>query len=344
MLCWPLSLLAALAVGSCDLPSGAGSRADAAAVAAARTFLASYSLPSGRVVRRDQGSDTVSEGQAYAMLAAAAIGDRRRFGAVWRWTRLHLRRPDGLFSWHWVGGSVVDPQPAADADLEIARALLVGACRWRAPALRRQALAVGRALLAHETATRGGRLIMAAGPWATGSPVTVNPSYFDPAALRGLARWSGDRRFTTLAVGTRSVVAAVSRPLPPDWATVDDRGVATASGPPGQMVAPSYGYDAPRTLVWLASDGTSAGRAAARAAWPALRSDVPRHPLAAVADAAAAAAAGATRERDRLLAEADRLAIGGPTYYGVAWRALGRLLLTTDRLSICTPRTTRSSR
>src|SRR5437868_2122742 len=72
-----------------------------AARAAANRFLDGYLAPDGRVVRHDQGGDTVSEGQAYAMLVAVATGDRSRFDRAWRWSERHLRRRDGLMSWHW---------------------------------------------------------------------------------------------------------------------------------------------------------------------------------------------------------------------------------------------------
>lgn len=90
--------------------------------AAADRFLDRYVDGEGRVVRHDQGGDTVSEGQAYALLLAAALGDRRRFALVWRWTRERLQRPDGLLSFLWRDGKVEDPQAAADADLDAARA------------------------------------------------------------------------------------------------------------------------------------------------------------------------------------------------------------------------------
>lgn len=327
----------AVLLGGC----AGGSAASDPPTGAARAFLSRYAAPSGRVVRTDQGGDTVSEGQAYGMLAAAALGDRPRFDAIWGWTKTHLARRDGLFSWHWAGGRVADAQAASDADLEIARALLVGGCRWHDTGLTRSGTAVGRAILAHETARRGGRLVLAAGPWATGSPVTVNPSYVDPAALRALAAATGDGRFTALADGSRDAIAAVSHPLPPDWATIDDGGHATPSGPPGRVVPASYGFDAARTLVWMATGG-HADATLARAAWPALRARSAGSPVFGVAGAAAAVAAGDVRGRDRMLAAATRAQDAHPTYYGAAWLALGRLLLTSDRLHVCTstPRTT----
>src|SRR5687768_9451710 len=95
----------ALLVAACAATGAAVSPAPpdpvAGATAAGRAFLDTYVEPDGRVVRRDEGGDTVSEGQAYALLIAVALGDRQRFEAVWSWTRDHLRRPDGLLSWRW---------------------------------------------------------------------------------------------------------------------------------------------------------------------------------------------------------------------------------------------------
>ncbi|MGZ6674332.1 MAG: glycosyl hydrolase family 8, partial [Solirubrobacteraceae bacterium] len=110
-------------------PTGSTRAAPDKARAAAQGFLARYVDPDGRVVRRDQGGDTVSEGQAYGMLLAAAIGDRARFDRVWGWTRAHLQRGDGLFAWR-----PGDQQSAADADLDAARALFVAARRFHRPA------------------------------------------------------------------------------------------------------------------------------------------------------------------------------------------------------------------
>jgi endoglucanase len=54
-----------------------------AAQAAGREFLDEQALQDGRVIRRDQGADAVSEGQAYAMLIAVGIDDHARFASVW---------------------------------------------------------------------------------------------------------------------------------------------------------------------------------------------------------------------------------------------------------------------
>src|SRR5437764_15380035 len=63
-----------------------------------KQFLAHYLQPDGRIVRTDQGADTVSEGQAYALLLTAAVGDEHRFDRTWSWTHHNLNRADHLFS------------------------------------------------------------------------------------------------------------------------------------------------------------------------------------------------------------------------------------------------------
>src|SRR5205823_12290093 len=114
--------------------------------------------------RRDQGGDTVSEGQAYAMLVAAAIRDRTRFDRAWTWSRTHLRRRDGLMSWHWQAGHVTGADPAADADLDMARALVIAGRRFGDAAYRRAGSRMARALLAEETARVRGLPVLVAGP------------------------------------------------------------------------------------------------------------------------------------------------------------------------------------
>ncbi len=71
-----------------------------------------------------------SESQGYTMVVSALLNDRETFYRVWKWTKKNLQREDGLFSWLWINGAVVDRNNATDADLLIAYALLIGYERW----------------------------------------------------------------------------------------------------------------------------------------------------------------------------------------------------------------------
>ena len=131
---------------------GAGSGARRPPPAA--RFLRDYVDADGRVVRHDQGGDTASEGQAYALLLA--VGRRRR-----RPLRDHLgldprdlQRPDGLFV-ALAGRPRRRRHPAADADLDIAAALALAADRLP-PTVRAEARRIADAVMDHETTTVAG--------------------------------------------------------------------------------------------------------------------------------------------------------------------------------------------
>lgn len=297
-------------------------------------FLERYVEDDGRVVRHDQGGDTVSEGQAYAMLLAVAEGDGERFARVWEWTREHLRRPDGLLSWHWADGRVTDRQAAADADLDAARALLLAAKRFDEPRYAAEGRALGRAVSEHETANS----VLVAGPWTED---VVNPSYWSPRAFAAIER-------VDLNPSTRRLTDQLTADgLPPDWARVEPEG-AVPTGPPsgGDAV---YSYDAVRLPIRLAESCQPEDRALAARLWPRLREQpgaarraldgTPlsggEHPAALAGAAAAAHAAGDGDAARDLLGRAEQLDERRPSYYGAAWVELTRAMLVDRTLGSC---------
>jgi endo-1,4-beta-D-glucanase Y len=328
-------------------PAGAG------AGGSAQRFLDLYMAADGRVVRRDQGGDTVSEGQAYAMLLAVAAHDRDRFETAWRWTRENLQRDDGLLAHRWQEGRIVDADPAADADLDAAHALVLAGRRFDAPDLRREGLEIAAAILTEETIESAEGRVLVAGPWArTGRP-WINASYFSPRAFALLGRVSRDPRWRELRRSSRRLTDALTAHtpgLPPDWARLAPAGWAVpAAAPGGRASAPRFGYDAVRVpLRWAAACARTERRLAARP-WPFLHGQAGggiaaaygldgrrlapgTHPAALVAGAAAAFSAGdrgaGGRLLDRAAAEERRVS----TYYGAALVALGRVLLQSSRL------------
>ena len=307
-------------------------------------FLDTYVDPDGRVVRRDQGGDTVSEGQAYALLLAAAEGDEGTVDAVWDWTRTHLQRPDGLLSWTWRDGAVVDANSAADADVDAAHALVLAGEVFDRPDLRADGLRLAAAVLDHETATTSLGRVLLAGQWADSEPYRVNPSYSAPVTYRLLAEATGDTRWAELEAGDRAVVGRLldAAPLPPDWAQVHADGSVDAMPPPGGGEV-GYGLDAQRVAVRYAASCTAADRALAERIGTAVDTTpgsvrgiydlggTPRvdwqHPVSLVSAAATTEAAGRDAEADRLLRAAATVDADGPTYYGAAWAALGEAFL-----------------
>lgn len=337
-------------------PRGApGLSSDRAAVVAADRFLDRYMQPDGRVVRRDQGGDTVAEGQAYAMLAAVAINDQERFDAAWGWARDELQRSDGLLANRWADGRVEDPNPATDADLDAARALLLAERRFGDRRYAAQGEAIGDAVLAGETIvdSRTGARALAAGTWARDRRV-VNPSYASPASFRALDQRAEGRAWRGVASTERRTLGALTRGgrLPPDWGTRSLDGRVRATPPPGRSERPvEYAFDAVRVPIRLAESCAPADRRIAARLWPTLRrtgnagvlprrldgtpSGAIQHASALAGAAGAARAAGDRRAAADLLDRAVRADRADPTYYGAAWAALGKLMLQTDRLEPC---------
>ena len=350
-----VSVLLAACTDEAGVAPVSGGASDDAARAAARRFLDTYVEPDGRVVRRDQGGDTVSEGQAYAMLLAAAIGDREIFDRTWTWAADHLRRDDGLLSWHWDDGRVQDVQSAADADLDAARALVVAARRFEEDGYLTQARGLAAAILEHETVDSSHGPVLVAGPWAATPSATMNPSYFSPRAFAALGAATGDGAWQETADAAASVVEDLldREALPPDWATLAGDGAVTPAAQPGSGADSRYGFDAVRVPLRFAEACDDRGRRIAARVWktlgpahdegrlaPVLALDgSPRsegeHPAALVGAAAAAQAAGDGGAAAALLEEAEALDQREPGYYGAALVALGRVMLQTKLLGVC---------
>jgi endo-1,4-beta-D-glucanase Y len=317
----------------------------------AARFLSHFVEPSGRVVRRDQGGDTVSEGQAYAMLIAVATGDRQTFDRVWRWTRANLQRDDALLSWHWQHGHVDDDSPSADADLDAAHALALAARRFKRPDLAAQARRMGQAIRAIETINTPAGGVLAAGPWSTPQRLS-NPSYTDPGAIKTLSKLGDHAGWQRLATASARMVGSVAHAgtLPPDWAKVMDDGSADPSSPPGTTQAPEYAFDAARVPIRFAASCTLDGRRLAAHLWPHLRAQpalLPRKldgrparqaqpsSVGLAGAAAAAAAAGKPGTAARLLDQASASEQKRPTYFGSALVALTRAGVMTPLLGSC---------
>ncbi len=317
------------------------------------SFLDRFVTADGQVTR-DGADDTVSEGQAYAMLMSVAIGDRDGFDTIWSWTKTNLLGTSGTLAWHWRDGTIVDANAATDADVDAARALALAAARFDSYEYRDDAVALSAAVLTENIVYTSTGSLLAPGPWAADvTPYVANPSYIAPAAFAQLGDISDDTRWPSLADSGNALLQAITADgsrLPPDWMVVDSNGSPAASAAPnGSAVA--YGYEAFRTLPRLAEACDTRSRDLAAALWaPVQRTlDDPSetanldgseqtsgdNTLFMLAAASAAQAAGDNDRADELLDLAERIDSASPTYYLGAWVALTRLMLDTDLLGGC---------
>ena len=315
----------------------------------AQHFFDRFVDPNGRVVRRDQGGDTVSEGQAYAMLLAVALDDRQKFMRVWNWTQHNIQRDDGLLSWHWQNGQVDDDQPSADADFDTARALALASYRFKRPQLATESHRIASAALAIETIKTAAGPVVAAGPWSVPQGLT-NFSYTDPRALSLLARLGNAGNWQRVARASTQTVANTAGALPPDWATVTQDGTVTPSPSPAAHAPPEYSFDAARVPIRFAASCSGSERALAARLWPQLRaapallprkldgkpaSSAKQTSVGLAGAAAAAAAAGKRHDATKLLGEASAKEREKPTYFGSALVAITRATVVTPMLGRC---------
>lgn len=240
-----------------------------------RAYARRFIRRSGRVIDRSDGNRTTSEGQAYALVRAAWADDEATFNRVLRWTRTHLQGGDStaLPAWWWGlrdgAWGVVDPNPAADADVWMAYAMLVAAERWNRPELLHEARGMIASIWRGEVAAVGPWTVLLPGPWAQSQdPVRINPSYLLPFAFRAFAEVDPDHDWMALVDGSYDVLGILMSgdTLPPDWAHFER---STGQRAPEPDDAPensaAHGWEALRVAWTLAADARWHGEPRARA-------------------------------------------------------------------------------
>ena len=190
----------------------------------------------GRVI--DASSDqqiTVSEGQAYALFFALVANDRATFDKLLTWTENNLAQGDlvaHLPAWIWGKRTegehagtwgVIDRNPASDADLWIAYALLEAGRLWKERRYTALGTLVARRALREETAILPslGRTLLPGPVGFHPSPDVwrLNPSYVPLPVMRRLAVvLDDDPSWKTLVeTSARLILNTAPRGFSPDW-------------------------------------------------------------------------------------------------------------------------------
>lgn len=202
-------------------------------------YKASFIDPEGRVIDFSANEVTTSEGQSYAMLRSVWADDPETFERVWGWTQKNLQRSeDNLFGWRWGvvegRGGFVSPggeNSAADADNDIAYALILASRRWQKSGYEDQARAIIEDIWELETVAMGNKRYLAAGNWAIAeSEAVINPSYFVYYAWREFAKIDSERNWMRLVDSSYEILKEAtelsldenkSGGLPPNWFVLD---------------------------------------------------------------------------------------------------------------------------
>jgi endo-1,4-beta-D-glucanase Y len=222
-------------------------------------YRTTYIRPDGYVLdpSRDGGMVT-SEGQAYALLTAVWQRDYATFSRVYSWTDTNLRRPDGLYSWLWspATGRLVDANTAADADQEIAFALILAANAFDIEAYRMRARDILEAIRKVESLALPGGWFPAAGNWAR-EERTINLSYFIPYAYPFFAHVDPDGDWmSVIDVGydlLDQTLGPMDSKLIPDFMVVNQLG-GVQPLPRGSKLSRDFSFDAVRIFWRVAAD------------------------------------------------------------------------------------------
>lgn len=222
-----------------------------------------------RVLDRYKNYITTSEGESYAMLRAVWVDDQATFDRSWKWTKDNLQRPDHLFSWlfgriqenhYGVLVSQGGQNTAADADTDIALALIFASARWNQKGYLAEAQQIISAIWENEVVVvRGKPYLVADNLEKTSQEMFVNPSYLAPYEYRIFAQVDPDKTHHWLAlvdtsyeVLQKSIASPLDKQtsagLPPDWVLLNQT-TGEISAPRQSSTYPyttDFGFDALR--------------------------------------------------------------------------------------------------
>ena len=207
-----------------------------------------------RVIDRDSGDRTTSEGQAYAMFFALVANDRSRFDGLLRWTELNLAAGDlaaQLPAWLWGHDSndrwgVLDGNAASDADVWLAYVLLEAGRAWNDQRYTAIGRSLAKRIAAEEVADIGGIgpvLMPAPKGFRQDDAIRLNASYLPLQVFVGLGHLLPDGPWERIAQRISTLVSA-SAPhgFATDW-------VDFASGR-SFSASDAGSYDAIRVYLW----------------------------------------------------------------------------------------------
>ena len=222
-------------------------------------FKGLYLSEDGRVIDASTPQAiTVSEGQAYAMIFALIANDPATFVKILRWTQDNMAGGNlarSLPAWKWGRAedgrwSVLDRNPAADADLWMTYALAQGARLWHNAGYAQLAHAMAELILREEVSLipgLGATLLPGAKGFVAQQTWRLNASYAPIEVLRALERFSDERQWAAVLESSQRVIAASApRGFAADWILYRESGGFSADA----TTAGVGSYNAIRVYLW----------------------------------------------------------------------------------------------
>lgn len=231
------------------------------------SYAAKFLDSQGRVIDHAANDRTTTEGEAYAMFFALVANDRARFDKLVEWTETNMAQGDltlHLPAWQWgkaQDGSwrVLDPNPAADADLWMAYALGEAGRLWRNERYEKLGGVIADRV-AEQEILEIPNLGMMLLPGAQGFHPDartwfINPGYMPPQLLAYFAHRKPGSAWARIAEALPAVAAAKNGYVM-DWMKVDGETVQPSAAPAAAQEnkresEPAGSYDAIRLYLWV---------------------------------------------------------------------------------------------
>lgn len=231
------------------------------------SYAAKYLDAQGRVIDHAENDRSTTEGQAYAMFFALVANDRQHFDRLVDWTEVNMAQGDltlHLPAWQWgkaQDGSwhVLDPNPAADADLWMAYALDEAGRLWQNERYQKLGGIIADRVAEQEIVSVPG-VGLTLLPGAKGfhpdeKTWFVNPSYMPPQLLSYFAHRKPNSSWSRVS-DSLPIVTATKGGFAMDWMKADGKTLAPSAAPAAAQenkpdTAAVGSYDAIRLYLWI---------------------------------------------------------------------------------------------
>lgn len=216
----------------------------------------------GQVIDLDTGI-TTSEGQSYALLRSIWMDEKETFDRVLNWTQTNMTisPSNSLFSWKMEKKDgkyiVTDVNSAADADNDIALALILASRKWYAEDYLDYARKIVDDIWKYTVVEIQGSFYQSLGSIGERSlnePLIVNPSYLSPAHYK-IFEQINKNSWNKLVSDTYNLLSQLQTKrsneisLPPNWVTIRTDGIiGQASNYVPNSNRDDYGFDAFRVF------------------------------------------------------------------------------------------------
>jgi endo-1,4-beta-D-glucanase Y len=251
-------------VGSCIKPQGPS--ADAKFLVPAYNQWKKTFASGGKVIRPENGNDTVSEGIAYGMMIAVNLNDQTLFDSLYSYWKSHAYA-SGSTLMNWCipagGGSCsASGGSATDADEDAAYALLMAGKAWGGT-YNGDAVTMIKEIWSKDIDGGGTKLPKGGSNYGSPTGAITNASYFAPSMYRVFATADSADDWNGVAAASLAAVNGAisgSNGLIPAWCS----GSCTAAASNGAATDGDYQYDSHRIPMRIGMDYCYNSTAAAK--------------------------------------------------------------------------------